>query len=186
MKLRRLVPDKKKGNINFIAMFFIILMVVLFLGFIMGVGSAVIRYVFDIATPQLSNLGQVGDTNLTQVASYTIAPLNTLVQTSTWLTGVLYIMALIGCFGFAMASRITPSRWLIGFFFICMLILIGTSIFISNMYQDVYSGTNDLASRLQDQVLLSNLVLYSPLYMSIIGFITGIIIFSGLNRVESF
>jgi len=100
----------KKGNIMIIIMFFVILFVVLFIGFMMVVGSSVVNWVFDEAVPELTNLGQVGDVNMTQTADITIVPINTIVQNFTWLTGVLYVIMLIGSIGFALAFRTSPNK----------------------------------------------------------------------------
>ena len=53
------------------------------------------------------------------------------------------------------------------------------SMFISNIYEDFYSGTDDLATRMQEQTILSWMILYSPLIFAIIAFIAGAIMFSG-------
>jgi len=164
------------------AIFFIVLIFILFVGFIMVTGSAVTNYVFDEVVPELTNLGQVGDANMTHIASFTIAPLNSIVQQFTWVTGVLYILMLVGSVGIAFGMRMSPSKWLIGFYLLLMIVLIFTCILISNIYEEFYTGTDDLAIRLQEHVLLSYMILYSPMIFTIIGFITGIIMFSGIGE----
>ena len=177
--------NNKKGNIMIIIMFIFILFVILFLGFIMLVGSSVMNYVFDIAVPELSNLGMVGNVNTTQVAGVTIAPLNNLVQSFTWMSGVLYVLLLIFSIVFVMVMKIAPNKWLIGFFFLCALILIIGSIFMSNIYEDFYDDAgSDLSTRLHEHTLLSYMVLYSPAIFSVMVFLVGIILFSGLNQEE--
>jgi Na+-transporting methylmalonyl-CoA/oxaloacetate decarboxylase gamma subunit len=174
----------KKGNLMLIVGFFIILFLILFAGFMMVIGSATVNWVFDEAVPELTNLGVVGDANFTEIADVTINPLNNIVQSFTWLTGVLYVLMLIGSFGLIFVFRTNPSRWLIGFYFMCVVILIIASIFMSNIYEDFHTGTNDLATRLQEHTLLSFMILYSPMIMTIISFIAGIILFSGMQQEE--
>jgi hypothetical protein len=176
----------KKGNIIIIILFFVILFVILFLGFTMVIGSALLNWVFDEAVPELSDMGMVGDANMTAVAGYTITPLNTLVQNFTWLTGILYIIMLIGSFGIIFIARATPSRWLIAFYFMLAVIIIIGAIFMSNIYEDFYTGDDELATRLQEHTLLSYMILYSPLIFTIIVFATGIVLFSGLQQQEEF
>ena len=91
---------------------------------------------------------------------------------------------LIVSIGFAFTMRQAPSKWLMGFYVMLMLILVMGSIFISNIYEDFYTGTDDLAVRLQQQAILSFMILYSPMIFSVIGFITGIILFSGMQQEE--
>lgn len=175
----------KKGNAMLIIIFFIVLFAILFLGVIMVIGSAVINWVFDEAMPELSSLGVIGDANFTDIASYTIAPLNNIIQSFVWLTGVIYVMLLIGSFGIIIISRSSPSKWLIAFYFMLAIILIMGSIFISNIYEEFYDGTDDLAVRLKEHTILSWMILYSPLVFSIMVFATGIVLFSGIAQEES-
>ena len=174
----------KKGNIVLIAAFFVLLIGILFVGFIMVTGSSVINWVFDIAVPELSNMGMVGDTNMTEVAGYTIEPLDNVIQNFTWLTGVLYILMLVASVGFAFVSRMQPEKWLIGFYIACVLIMVMASILVSNIYEEFYDGSDELATRLQEHTLLSWMILYSPMVLTIIAFATGIILFSGFRQEE--
>ena len=147
-------------------------------------GSAIINWTFDEIVPELTNFGQVGDVNMSQAADLTIVPVNNFVQSFTWITGVLYVMMLIGLVGLVVAFRMNPSRWLIGFYFVLVIMLVFTSMFISNIYEDFYTGTDELAIRLQEHVIISNLILYSPAISTVISFLMGIILFSGLQQEE--
>jgi len=172
----------KKGNLGLIIFFFVLLISILFLGFIAVVGSSVVNYVFDTARPELTNLGVIGSTNMTDVASYTFTQLDNIIQSFTWITGILYIMVLIGSFGIIVVIRQAPSKWLISFYFAMMIILILTSIFISNMYEEFYTGTDDFASIMKEHTILSYMILYSPTIFTVIGFLAGIILFSGIQE----
>lgn len=147
-------------------------------------GGMVIRWTFDEAVPELSGLGMVGSTNLTEISEYTLSPVNTFVQSFQWMTGLLYVLALLGCVGMSFAFRFTGNKWLIGLFIACMLMLIIASIFISNIYQDFYQDGGDVGTALHEQAMISWLILYSPLVMCIIGFICGIIMFTGEGQEE--
>ncbi|MAH48479.1 hypothetical protein CMI37_21820 [Candidatus Pacearchaeota archaeon] len=178
------MTKNKKGNIMIVLLFFVALFLILFAGFVMIIGSSVVNWVFDEAVPELTNLGTVGGANLTQAADLTIVPLNNIIQSFTWLTGVLFVLMLIGSFGIVFVARAAPSKWLIGFYFMLALILIIGAIFISNMYEEFYDGTDDLASRLKEHTILSYMILYSPAILTIIVFLTGIVLFSGLQQEE--
>ncbi len=175
----------KKANLQLMLFFFMGLFLLLFVGVILAFGSTVINWTFDEVIPQISNLGQVGDANLTQVAEYTIAPVNNVVQNFTWITGVLYFMLVVALVGGTVAIRVNPSKWLMGFFFALMLMLIFAAILISNIYEDFYTGTNEIAIILQEHTIISHLILYSPAIFTILGFIMGIMFFSGI-REEGF
>lgn len=172
----------KKANVYVLIMFIFSLFVILFIGFIMVTGSSVINWVFDEATPELSNLGVIGDTNFTEIADQTITPVNSIVQSFTWLTGVIYVIMLIVVLGMAIYVRESPSKFLMGFYVSLVLVLIIASIYMSNIYEDFYDGTDDLALILKEHTLLSYMILYSPAIFTGVAFIAGIILFSGLGK----
>ena len=174
----------KKGNAIIIITFFVILFVILFVGFLMVIGSAILNWGFDEVIPELISLGNIGSANMTDIASYTVTPMNTFVQNIPWLVGVIYIMMLVGSFGFIIIMRTTPSRWLISLYFALAILLIIACIFISNIYEDFYDGTDELAIRLKEHTILSYMILYSPLVFTIMVFITGIFLFSGMQQEE--
>jgi hypothetical protein len=178
--------ENKRGQ-TIIGVLFIIglLLIILFVGFIMAIGSSVTNFVADEVVPELSGLGMVGDTNLTAVSTYTIQPVNSIIQSLTWLTGVFYVLMLIGSIGVAFAMRGNANGWLIGLYFMLVILLVMASIFISNMYQDFYSDTGEFGDIMKEHGLLSYMILYAPFIYSIIGFITGIILFSG-RQEESY
>jgi|TARA_Y100000296_G_scaffold45780_1_gene52458 hypothetical protein len=181
----RSLIDNKKGNTGIIIVtFFIILFMVLFLGFIFATGTAVVDYFFDVFAPEVSNLGVIQGANFTYIDTITVDVLNDFIQSFTWLAGVGYIFVLVGAIVIPFMFRTGAETWLIGFFFVLMLVLIIASIFISNIYEDFYDDTGELADRLKEQVLLSYLVLNSPLIFTIISFISGLVLFTGLNREE--
>jgi len=176
-----MINKKGQGIVNVIFLVGILFLLVIG-SLIFAFGTVIIDWTFDEATPELSNLGVVGSANLTEIYGYSLSPVNTVVQNFSWLAGVIYLFALFGCLGFAISFRLTGNKWLIGFFFSCMLLLLITSIFISNIYEDFYTGTDDIAIRLQEMNILSFLILYSPLIMSVIGFVSGIIMFSSTSE----
>lgn len=170
----------QQGMIIFIGLIFLIVIV----GFLLSVGGAVVDWVWDETVPHLTNIGVVGDANMTEIASYTIAPANTFVQNLSWVVGVIYVLMLIGSIGFAATMSFTPSKWLIGFYFALVLVLILGSIFMSNIYEDFYDDNGELGARLQEQGILSFMIIYSPAILTFIAFITGIVMFSGMREEE--
>jgi len=170
---------KAQGNIMPLIFLFGILFVVLFIGFMMVVGSAIANWVFDLGIPAVSNLGTHSGVNLTQAADLTVVPLNNLIQQFTWLTGVLYVIMLFGVMGMALMFRGSPDKWLIGFFLSLILVLVLGAMFMSNIYENFYDGSDALATRLQEHTILSFMILHSPTIFTMISFIAGIILFSG-------
>lgn len=169
----------KKAQIQNIIYLIAVLFLVLLVGFGMAFGGVVVDWVFDEAVPEISGIGQVGSANVTEISAYTLTPLNSVVQSFTWLAGVFYLLALIGCFGLAVAFRMTGGKWLMGFFIACMFLLIVASMFLSNIYEEFYNDGSEIGIRLHEYGLLSWFILYSPLVMGVIGFVSGIIMFTG-------
>lgn len=158
------------------------LFLMLFIGVLLVIGSATIDWVTDIVVPEFKDLGMIGDSNLSATATTVFTPIDTFVQNLTWLTGVAYVFGIIAIFGLAFMFRATGSRWMIGLFIALIFILVLASIFISNIYEDIYDGDDDLAIRLKEHVLISYMILYSPLITTIIAFLAGIILFGGTQE----
>jgi len=169
---------KGEGIVNVI-----ILIGLLFLLIIVGLGLAfgtmIIQWTSDEVLPELTNLGMAGSANMTSIGSSTLNPVGNIISQLSWFTGVLYILGIFGLVGLSVGFRITGSKWLAGFFIVCMLLLIITSIYISNIYEDFYNDGGDVGAGLHKQAILSWMIIYSPVIMCIIGFVCGIIMFTG-------
>jgi len=169
----------KKSNMGVILLIGLVLFSILFLGLLMVIGSSIINWIMDETVPELTTIGMVGEANISQASYYAVTPVNSFVQNLTWMTGVIYIFAIIGVFGLSYAFRGTGDKWLMGFFVGLVLLLVIACIFISNIYEDFHNDSGELGDRLREHVLLSYLILYSPAIMGLIAFISGIILFSG-------
>lgn len=169
----------KKGDIMSLIYVVGALFLLIIIGAGLAFGGVIIDWVFDTAAPELGNLGMVGSTNTTQISSFTLTPINNLVQSFTWMSALIYVLGLFGCLGLAYAFRFTGNKWLMTFFFLLMFLLIVACIFMSNIYETFYNGGDDIGTRLHEYAGLSYLILYSPTIMAVIGFICGIIMFSG-------
>ncbi len=173
----------KKGGIEII-IFFIILMVLLIVGFIAVMVWSVVDIASDEITPIMLELGVVGDTNLSQVAEFTFKVVDDVVQAFPWVIALGYVMALIFTIVFVFIIGFNPHPAFIGFYLILMILLIFMCVIISNMYQDIYTGTDEVATRLQEQTTMSFLILHSPFIMSIIAIIGGIVMFTRKESSE--
>ena len=174
----------KKGNvlgILFLAMF---IMMILFLGFLMAFGGVVIDMVADEVVPVATSLGMVNQLNASEMGETVLNPVNVVVQQFGWITGVLYILGMVGGLGFAFAFRGSSNGWVIGLFLMIALLVVVSSMFMSNIYEDFYDDNDpDISARLHEQFLLSFLILYSPAILGVYIFICGIILFSGGEQV---
>jgi len=169
----------KKAQVNNVVLLFFLMAIILFLGVALAFGSMIIGWVADEAVPELTNLGVVGDANLTQYAGYTITPVNTFVQSFSWLSGIVYIFALVSLLGLSFVFRFYNEKWVVTLFLVFFFLFIIISIFISNIYEDYYNDSGEVGDRLKEMTMLSWLILYSPLVMCIIGGISALIMFTG-------
>jgi len=156
-----------------------LLFVLIAAGIIFAIGGSILNIVADETYPVFQELGVVGSTNATQAVELTLGPVNTVIQNFTWFGGLLYIMGLMGIFGLAFAYKLTANKWMVGFFFVVLFMMVISAIILSNIYEDFYDGDDEIADGLHEQALLSFLIIYSPMLISVLGFIAGIVLFSG-------
>ena len=177
------IIKNKKGAIGII-IFFMILFAILVFGFIGAMALGIIDFASDTITPVMQELGVAGNSNLSEAAEYSFVPLNTFVQALPWVVGFTYVIALIFSIIFVLSYNYNPHPAFIGFYFALMILLIFGCVIMSNMYQDIYTGGDDIASRLQEQATMSYLILHSPWIMAIIAMIGGILMFTRQGSSE--
>lgn len=169
----------KKGNVGIILVFFILLFTILIVGFIAVNVVGIIDFASDELTPILQEVG-VGSnvSGLEEGMNYTTNAVDYTVQALPWVIGFGYVVALIFSMVFVFIIKEGVHPAFIGLYLILIVLLILGAIIISNMYQDIYEGTDEIATRLQEQTLMSYMILYSPAILTIIAFITAIFLFS--------
>ena len=176
----RSLMKNKRGEIGIIIFFFAIFIVII-LGFIGAITIGIIDIASDELTPIMEDLGMVGDTNVSEAAGYTFGTVDKVVQALPWILGFSYVMALIFTLVFVIVVGYNPHPAFMGFYIALMLLLIFGAVIMSNMYQDIYTGTDELALRLQEQTLVSYMLLHSPFILTLIAVIGGIIMFSRIS-----
>lgn len=174
---------KDKRGFFGILFFFIVLFSILIIGFIAVASIGIIDFGSDTITPIIKDLGIVGETNMSAVSDVTFGVIDTTVNALPWLIAFGYILALIFSIVLVVGYNYNPNPAFIGVYIALILLLILGSIIISNAYQDIYEGTDEISIRLQDQEAMSYLILYSPFILTVIAFVSGIFLFTG-NRQE--
>jgi len=174
--------QNKKGGIGMIVFFFVLLGV-LILGFIGAMAWSVLDIASDEITPIMEDLGMVGETNLSQASEYSVGVADTFVQALPWLIALGYVMALVFTLVFVFIVGYSPHPAFIALYIALMFLLILGCVIISNMYQDIYTGSDEISTRLQEQTILSYMILHSPFIMAIIAIIGGILMF-GMQSVN--
>ena len=152
---------------------------ILILGFIAAMVIGVVDFASDTITPVMEEIGMVGEANVSEAATYSVGVIDTFVQSLPWLIAFLYLGALVFSIVFVVSYSHNPNPAFIGVYFALIILLIFGAIIISNAYEDIYTGTDEIATRLQDQTALSYMILYSPFILALIAFIAGIYLFAG-------
>jgi len=183
-KLKLLVKKNKKGAIGII-IFVSVLFILLLLGFGLTIVLSVIDIASDELTPIMADLGMAGDTtNLSEYSEYTFGTMDSVVQALPWVLASGFIMALIFTLVFIFIVGYSPHPAFIGAYIGLMVLLIFGCILVSNMYQDIYSAGDDIALRLQEQTIMSHMILNSPFIMAMIMVIGGILMFTRQSATE--
>ena len=183
IKNKKGIIHNKKAGIGII-LFFAVLLLVLVGGFVAVISWAVVDIAADELVPIMEELGMAGDSNISEYATYGIGTMNTVVQALPWVIAFGYIMVLIFSLVFIFIVGYNPHPAFIGFYFSLMILLIFGCVIMSNMYQDIYTGTDDIATRLQEQTIMSYLILHSPYIMAMIAIIGGILMFARQSASE--
>lgn len=169
----------KKGNIQAIIVLFLAIVIIM----AVAVGGALLTGMFNQFTtefvPIVSDLGQVDNTNFTEISDYALTPVQTIGTSFNWLLGFSYLVGLLMIFGLAFSFRFTGNKWLIVFFILLFIALLVVSIIFSNMYEEFYTGNDIIATQLQAQPLISYLIIYAPYINAVLFILAGVIMFTG-------
>lgn len=177
--------ENKKGQFQIFG-FFLLLITIVVVGFIAVLFVAITSYGNSIINPIFTNLGVVGSANLSQAGQATFGVVNTFIGAVPWLVAFAYVAMLIFSVVFVVGYGNNPSPIWIGVYMMFVVFLIFFCIIMSNMYQDIYSGTDVIAQGLQSQVAMSYMILYSPIIMTIISLIVGVYMFAGREAIGGY
>ena len=188
--MRNILDNKTRGNkkgiIGMIILFILLLSIVI-IGFMGVMIISTMDYASDVVTPIMTDLGVIDDVNvnMSEVGEYTFGNVDKIVQALPWLMALAYGAALMFSLIFVLALDVTAHPVYIGFYFMLIILLIFGCVIMSNMYQDIYTGTDEIATRLQaDHSMMSFMILQSPFIMAFIAIISGIIMFTKTRAGE--
>lgn len=170
---------QKRGQVTGILIFFVGLFLLLFFGIIASFGAVMLDWLSDDTLPELENLGEIEEVNLTRLGEITVKPTRTFLEALPGIVGVLYVVAIAGLLGLAFMFRTSENRWLLFLYFGFTVLLVIAGITVSVIYEDFYDDSGAVGDRLKEQALMSFLMLYSPAIMVMVAVIGAIIMFSG-------
>jgi len=175
---------RKKGSIQNMMAIMVGLILFIVLSFIIVIVFAVWVNFFGDVTDEL--IGLPADNNITNISKYatiTFGNLNTAFQQLTWISVVIIFGLVMGILMSSFLVKIHPAFFIFYVFIVVLLVFV--SIFISNSYEDLYSGGGILGDSLQDFRAASWIVLYLPIWVTLVALIGGILLFIGLKRDDS-
>ena len=182
--MKSLIKKKNKKGAIGIIIFVLVLFSLLLVGFAGVIIVGIFDMVSDEITPIMTDLGVVGSANMSEYGEFGFGTMNTFVQALPWIFASGYIMALIFTIVFIFIVGYNPHPAFIALYIALMVLLIMGCVLVSNMYQDIYSATDDLALRLQEQTIMSYLILHSPFIMAMIMIVGGLLMFTRQSAAE--
>ena len=169
---------KNKKGIGGILLFVSILFIIFVVAFIAAMAVGIIEYTSGIITPVMEDIGVVGESNVSQAAEYSFGVADKFANALPWLVGFLFVIALVFSVVFAVAVGAEASPAMMGVYLAFVVLLVFGGIVLSNMYENIYSGDDIVATSLQSQTITSYMILHAPWIIAIIALITGIYLFT--------
>jgi uncharacterized membrane protein (DUF485 family) len=172
----------KKGQLDGLLLWGMIILIVIIGSVVVVIGSGILTWSSGTINEITSGLGMQGDTNLSRVSDSTIGVANTMIQMLQWGSGVILIFAIIAILAFSMTIRLNPNGLMLGLFLFMVIAFIISSIYISDIYQEFLTGSDEIATEMKGMGMASMILIYLPQIITVISFIGGIIIFTGMGE----
>ena len=178
--------ENKKGQMTSVVVLILGLILLVFIIAGLTIGWGVVKSATDVIIPEFTSIGEIfPGSNVSEYAEMTLNPASSIIDNMGLIIGLVYILGLVGLLGYAFIFRNNFNGWIAMFFIASVLMLIMLSIFVSQYYESFYLDQNELGTILRSATLVSFLIIQSPVILTIIAFIAGIILFTG-NREDSF
>jgi hypothetical protein len=158
------------------------------LGLIMVVGIVaaatiswgIVKIGSDEIVPELLAIGEVGPgINISKPIEIITTPMTTIIDNLGLIMALIYILGIVGLLSYAYLMRTNVNGWVIALFVVSVLLVIISAIAVSQFYEEFYLDQDDLGEILRTATLVSYLIIYSPIILTIVAFIAGIILFTG-------
>ena len=176
----------KRGQVTTILYVVGGLLGVVLLAYFLMLGWGTVKLASDELIPALNSFGEITDgVNLSNYTETVLTPVDSVIGNFGLMIGLIFILGIVGILSMAFMFRNSYNVWTISLFVVSIGLLIILSIFISNSYEDFYLEQGEFGDNFRDASLASYLIIQSPVIMTIVAFIAGIILFTG-NREDQF
>ena len=170
----------RRANLYVIAFIIIGAMALLTVGLMLAIGGAVVKESVDTIVPEWNSIGEISPgRNVSEYARYVTTPATTIMDNVGLVMGLTYLLGIVGLFSFACMFRGKYNGLIIALFIACVFLVMLFCILISNTYEEFYNMNDAIGQTLQENSLISYMILYSPAIMSLVVIIAGIILFTG-------
>jgi hypothetical protein len=134
----------------------------------------------DEIVPELLDIGEIAPgINISEHIEIVTTPMTIIIDNLGLIMGLIYIFGIVGLLSYSYIMRTNVNGWVIALFFAAVLLVILLSIATSQFYEEFYLGQDDLGENLREASLVSYLIIYSPVILTIVAFVAGIILFTG-------
>ena len=184
--MRKIIKNKKGQTMTPLIVLAVGVCMFMAIGIMVMIGSGITTYTLETINEVTSELGEVdigeNNANLSKYSDMSIGVVNDSVQMLKFGSGILLIFGILGIIVFAASVRLNPSLSMIGFYLLLVFCVLMMSIFLSNVYEDFLDDDGDIGAELQEMTMGSFILLYMPHIITVIAFVGGIIIFSGIGE----
>lgn len=182
MKIPPLMPKNKKGD-------FLGLVVLMILAFVIIMMSVLFLFIQNETEDKLQEtLGQLpagtfGATNASQVITDTFGDVGIGYEQLKWITVMLIFGMVIGIFIGSYLVTTKPVMFIPYIFMVIICVIVATG--IANAYETIINNAT-LSASFSGFTGANHFMLYLPMYIAIIGFVGGIIMFVRWTRRDDY
>jgi len=134
----------------------------------------------DEIVPAFLDIGEVAPgINISEPIEKVTTPITTIIDNLGLIMGLVYLLGIVGLLSYAYLMRTNVNGWVIALFFVSVLLVIISAIAVSQFYEEFYLEQDEMGEILRTASLVSYLIIYSPVILTIVAFIAGIILFTG-------
>ena len=170
----------KRGQITKIST--VILGLIMLVGVVaaLTIGWGVVKIGKDEIVPELLEIGEVSPgINISEHIEKVTTPITIIIDNLGLIMGLIYILGIVGLLSYAYLMRTNVNGCVIALFVVSVLLVIISAIAVSQFYEEFYLSQDDLGEILRTASLVSYLIIYSPVILTIVAFIAAIILFTG-------
>lgn len=173
--------EDKKGAVGNLLASGAGLIIFIIVAFILVLIAAFWVYGFNQITNSLTTLpNQNNVTNVSYYAQVTFGNINSGFQQLRWISFVIIFGMLIGIFVSNFLVKVHPAFF--GLYLLICALAVVISIFVANSYETLYNSGGVVGSSLQSFTASSYVLLYLPVWVTVISLIGGIFLFVGITR----